>query len=353
MTKKNISRSIFLILFVLFGIALSAEPVHTDSTDTKKANSDFSFIPQIHGVLRGRWDLETTSGFSRFMVRNARVSVDGKVAPIVSYMVNIDFCDRGKVLPLDVYATLGPVKDFRFLVGQYRMPFGVESFRGPANQLFNNRSFIGKHVNNYRAVGVSAGYTLPKAPFTIEAGVFNPTTIDDHTRWVKKYAYAGKMTYKPSGWIVSAGFESIIPDSVRINLASATLGWGTGNFYVEGEYMIRAYTHKTHKTTQAYNFFANYELPLRKGLFNTLSFQARFDGMTDLASGTDPVGPDGKLATTQHGRRRLTIGSTLDYQYKTFRAALRVNFEKYWYDHSVRPNRGDDDILSAELIIKF
>lgn len=353
MRKKPLFRAFLTALIALSSLSMSATPQPEDSVSLNEKKESFSYIPEIHGVLRGRWDLETSSGYSRFMVRNARVNVEGKVAPIVSYMVNVDFCDRGKVLPLDVYAAIGPVANFQFLVGQYRMPFGVESFRGPASQYFNNRSFIGKHVNNYRAVGVSAGYTLKSVPLSIEAGAFNPTTIDDHTKWIKKYAYAGKITYKPGSWVAAAGFESLIPEAVRFNLVSATLGWGYDNFYVEGEYMARMYTHNTHKTTQAYNFFANYDIPLRKGLFNCLSFQARFDGMTDLASGTDPVEDNGKLLTTQAGRKRLTVGGTLDYKYKKLRAAIRLNFEKYWYDHNVAATRGNDDLLSAELIIKF
>ena len=43
----------------------------------------------------------------------------------------------------------------------------------------------------------------------------------------------------------------------------------------------------------------------------------------------------------------------LDYRYKILRAAIRLNYEKYWYDHSVKPSRGNGDMLTAELIVKF
>lgn len=317
-------------------------------------SSDFSYIPQIHGVFRGRWELETDGGYSHFQVRNARVSIDGYAAPILTYKFNVDLCDRGKIIMLDAYANITPVSKLNITVGQYRMPFGVESFRGPGGLYFNNRSYIGKHVNNYRAVGVSVGYTLPKLPLTLEGGAFNPTVIDDHSMWVKKYAYAAKLTYKPSSWIFATGFESLIPASVRINLASATIGWSHERFYVEGEYMARWYTHNAHSTTHAYNVFANYDFPLRKGLFDIWSVQARFDGMTDLASGTafDPV-KGGKLQTTAPGRKRLTLGTTLDYKYKSIRAAVRLNYEKCWFDHKSDISRGNGDMLSAELIVKF
>lgn len=341
MHLKQSNRALSLVLFVLTAVL------------SYGANDSISYIPEIHGVFRGRWEIETVDGYSHFQVRNARVSLEGNAAPILSYLLNVDLCDRGKLMLLDAYATVRPLKGFDIKVGQYRMPFGIESFRGPGGYYFNNRSFIGKNVNNYRAVGISAGYTLPGAPLSVEAGVFNPTVIDDHTGWVKKYAYAGRVVYKPSGWTFATGVESLIPDSVRINLFSATVGWGNDRLYVEGEYMARCYTHRTHKTTHAYNIFASYGIPLRKSFFDTLSFQARFDGMSNLASGTRSDERPGELATTAHGRKRLTVGSTLDYRFKRIRAAVRVNFEKYWYDNGYVPTRGNSDVLSAELIVKF
>lgn len=318
------------------------------------ANDSINYIPRIHGVFRGRWELETIDGYSHFQVRNARVSLDGMVLPILSYFLNADLCDRGKMMLLDAYATVNPLSGFDIKVGQYRMPFGIESFRGPGGYYFNNRSYIGKHVNNYRAVGVSVGYTLRRVPLTFEAGIFNPTVMDDQTTWVKKYAYAGRVIYKPSGWVLAGGVESIIPATVRINLYSATLGWGNERFYAEGEYMARTYTGQAHNTTQSFNIFANYSIPFRKRLFDSLSFQARFDGMTDLASGSVyQEGSKRLLATTAPGRNRLTVGSTLDYKYKKLRAALRVNFEKCWFDQGVEVPRGAGDMFSAELIVKF
>lgn len=317
-----------------------------------KADDSICYIPEFHGAFRGRWEMETTDGFSRFQVRNARVIIEGKVAPIISYKVNTDFCDRGKILILDAFATISPVKGAAVKVGQYRMPFGYESFRGPGTYFFNNRSFIGKHVNNYRAVGVSARYSFP-IPLSAEAGVFNPTVITDHTKWVKKYAYAGRLVYKPGDFVFATGFESIIPDSTRINLASVTAGWRCGAFYTEAEYMARMYTHHSHATTHAYNVFVSYSIPLRKSVFDTLSFQARMDGMTALANGMTAPNTDGFLTTTGDSRNRLTVGATLDYKYKVVRAAVRINYEKYWYKAGHIHDPGTDDVLSAELIIKF
>lgn len=342
-----ISRFFSRRLMVLVAATASLLTSHAD-------DETFSYIPDINGVFRGRWEVETTNGYSHFQVRNARLSVSGKVAPILSYMFNTDLCDRGKILILDAYANVLPARGVNINVGQYRMPFGIESFRGPGTYFFSNRSYIGKYVNNYRAVGVSAGYTLPSAPLSVEAGVFNPTVIEDHSTWVKKYAYAGRIQFTPSGWLFATGFESIIPGATRINLFSVTARWTFDHLLVEGEYMARMYSHKAHKTTNAFNIFANYDFPLKKGLFDIWSVQARFDGMTDLASGTTADSEtNSKLATTQQGRKRLTLGTTLDYKYKRLRASICLNYEKCWFDNHVTPAKNKDDLVCAELIVKF
>ena len=39
----------------------------------------------IHGTLRSKYEYQTSEGEGRFEVRNARVSVDGKLTDMVSY----------------------------------------------------------------------------------------------------------------------------------------------------------------------------------------------------------------------------------------------------------------------------
>lgn len=338
-------RSRFLISLLCF-LALAGN-VYAGDADSASAD----YRPEIHGVIRGRWDWATTDGVSRFQVRNARVSVRGNAAPTVTYLVNADLCDRGKFLFLDAYGRIALPAGFAVQAGQFRMPFGTDSFRGPGTYIFANRSFIGKKINNYRAVGVKVDYDLTAIPLTLQAGVFNPTTIDDHTRWVSYYAYAGRAIFQPGDFTIGIGAQSIEPDSVRINFVGASAGWQSGRWVAETEYIYRHYTNDAHKATNAWNVFVSYALPLRKSIFRTWSFQARYDGMTDLANGA----PDryGRLATTESGRQRITIGSTLDYQYKCFRAAVRLNFEKYFHQHGVSATTDNNDRLTAELVIKF
>ena len=42
------------------------------------------YLPKVHGTIRSKYELQTTTGMQRFQVRNARVSLDGKVQPELS-----------------------------------------------------------------------------------------------------------------------------------------------------------------------------------------------------------------------------------------------------------------------------
>ena len=63
----------------------------------------------IHGTIRSKYEYQTEEGEGRFEVRNARISVDGQLSPIVFYKAEIDLCDEGKIKMLDAYTRLKPV----------------------------------------------------------------------------------------------------------------------------------------------------------------------------------------------------------------------------------------------------
>ena len=37
------------------------------------------YLPNVHGTIRGKYEYQTTTDEQRFQVRNARISLDGKV----------------------------------------------------------------------------------------------------------------------------------------------------------------------------------------------------------------------------------------------------------------------------------
>ena len=42
------------------------------------------YLPKVHGTIRSKYELQTTTGMQRFQVRNARVRLDGQVLAVVA-----------------------------------------------------------------------------------------------------------------------------------------------------------------------------------------------------------------------------------------------------------------------------
>ena len=321
-----------------------AETPVQKSDDKEAEKENFSFVPRIHGALRARWELDTRTGDNRFQVRNARVSLEGKVAPSIDYYIQTDLCDRGKMKILDAWGRFRIIKGLTIQGGQFRMPFGVEPSRAPSNYIFANRSFMGKQVMNYRAVGGKVAYAIPKVPLTVEAGVFNPKAIGDHEVWQRTVAYSAKALYKlPAGFSVSVGYASIRPAGKRANLIDGFVSWQDSHWLIAGEYMYENYCNSSYKDVHSYVAFADWHMPVKCGVFNQWSVQGRFDGMTDHFS----LGSEDVFDAERH---RFTIGSTLTYKYKFVHADIRLNYEKYlsWKGEGKSPDR-----LVAELVIRF
>ncbi|MDE6557195.1 MAG: OprO/OprP family phosphate-selective porin [Duncaniella sp.] len=314
----------------------------------------FSIIPNVHGTLRTRYEMATGNGYAgdeRFQVRNARLTVDGHLAPPVSYFIQADLCDRGKVKILDAWGRIDFSQRFNVQAGQFRMPFGTDVYRAPFNYIFNNRSFVGKQMCNYRGVGARVAW-MPVKTLTLETGAYNPTSMADHEVWVRHLAYAAKVLWRVSDFSFSTGLLSLRPDGTRVNLTGASAGWQSGRWQTEAEYMIKHYTRSDLADTHAWVIWGNYAMPVSLGVFNEASFQARFDGLTDHSTGFHDN--DGRLIVTDPSRTRLTLGSTITYRYKRVHADIRLNYEAYFYRHDVIPSSPTEaSKVSAELVIRF
>lgn len=133
-----------------------------------------SYLPEIHGTIRAKYEFEPPINEGRFEIRNARLSVEGKIVPIIRYKAEIDLSDEGAIKMLDAYVRIQPVKPLKITVGQMRVPFTIDAHRSPHLQFFANRSFIAKQAGNVRDVGAAVGWTLGRAvPVSLEGGIFN------------------------------------------------------------------------------------------------------------------------------------------------------------------------------------
>lgn len=317
-------------------------------------SQSFSYKPEFGGVVRTRWEMSTAhdnSGENRFAVRNARLWLKGKILPQLQYYLRADLCDMGKMKFLDGWARFNLPENFAVQAGQFRMPFGVDAFKGPGTYIFANRSFIGRDDANNRKVGVQAMYEPKAFPLKLHVGVFSNNTISDHTPWSKEMAFASKATYDVGPLTFATGFQTLCPDSTRMNMADAAVTLKLGQFTAEGEYMYTHYTGDAFDDAHSFNIWADYGFLLKKGIFNRLSVQSRFEAVTARSNGMNDA--EGCLTQTFPKRKRLTVGATLAYVRKPVKCELMLDYEKYFYSDSYTPSIDRDDKIVAELVIVF
>lgn len=328
----------------LLSVAVAALPAAADSIPR-------DLLPTVGGAVRARWEMQTRGrGLNRFTVRNARVTVGGKLGAPVEYFLQADLCNQGKMQFLDGWVRLNILPKLYVQGGQFRMPFGVDAFRGPGNYIFANRSFIGRDMCNVRAVGLKAAWTVPGTRLGLEAGVFSPGIMETHSEWGHDKAAAGKATFGLGDFKISAGAATIIPDSLRMNLVDAAVVYSSDRWEASAEYMYEHYTGHAARDCHGAVCWADYKMPVRAGIFNRFSAQGRFEFITSHCTG---LHTDGKLNASQPARRRITVGATLTRLMGSRHADIRINYEKYFYNHGVTPLANRDDMIVAELVVKF
>lgn len=342
---------VFSFLFFSF---LSFIPLGANAQNDSIKEKHFSvpsWFPNISGTIRGKWEYQTKENESRFEVRTARVAIDGKIVPIVEYKAEIDLSDEGSIKMLDAYAGVLPLKGMAVRIGQMRVPFSIDAHRSPHKQYFANRSFIAKQVGNVRDVGLYGGYTFPKIPLTLEAGLFNGSGLTNQKNfWTKSLNFSAKAQYRlPLGFTLQASVQKISPDGGATYLYDGGITWQWKRFTAEAEYLRKHYTSTSFKDVNAFDAFACYDLPLRRGL-KKISFLMRYDAMGDHSDGT--LNDDGTLKLTDAARQRVTGGLTLSMA-KKMNADLRLNYEKYIYDDISLAKTSERDKVVVELVIHF
>lgn len=328
--------------FVLLCVGLTAHA---------QKDTAFSYLPELHGTFRSKYEYQTSEGKGRFEVRNARVSLEGKVLPAVSYKAEIDLSDEGSIKMLDAYGRLSLVRGVQITAGQMRVPFTIDAHRSPHLQWFANRSFIAKQVGNIRDVGAMVAWRpATRIPLTVEAGLFNGSGLTGQKDyWTSSLNYSAKVQATlPGGLTLEGSLQQIRPENVAEHLWNAGLTWKTGRFTFETEYMRKYYSHHAYSAVDALDAMARYTIPFRK---TDLSLLTRFDFM-DRHSDGKANAETGLLTTTDRARRRLTVGGTWHFSHP-LTAELRANYEKYWYHGEGTAKVSEHDKAVLELMIHF
>lgn len=310
------------------------------------------YLPAVHGTIRSKYELQTTNGMQRFQVRNARVSLDGKVLPVIAYKAEIDLSDEGSIKMLDAYARFIPNDTWNLTMGQMRVPFTIDAHRSPHQQYFANRSFIAKQVGNVRDVGVTGAFSLKEGlPLKLEGGLFNGSGLINQKEWHNTLNYSAKLQLMPrENYNLTLSIQKIHPDNVSIYMYDVGTYYEFSNWHIEAEYLYKTYAGNSFDNVHAFNAFVNYDLPMQKGLFKKISFLGRYDSVGDHSNGV--ANEDGNLYITDFARRRVTGGVTLSFG-KAFQADLRINYEKYFYDKLSLAKESEQDKFVMELMVRF
>jgi len=317
------------------------------------------YKPNIHGTIRGKYELQTEEGENRFEVRTARISVDGNVTPYLSYKAEVDLCDEGKIKMLDAYARLKMLRKWQFTIGQMRVPFTIDAHRSPHQQYFANRSFIAKQVGNVRDVGAALGYeTNVGFPIKLEAGLFNGSGLTNQKDfWTKKINFSAKaQLFFPKGFNLTLSMQKIRPDITTVMMYDAGAYWHSHGWHIEAEYLYKHYAHEEFDNVHAFDTFISYDIPLRRCAVKYITPLIRYDYMGDHSDGlhyTDGTADEnGKLKINDYQRSRLTGGVTLSLK-KPFTGDIRINYEKYFYRDGAVAKPSEKDKAVVEFMVRF
>lgn len=310
------------------------------------------YIPTFSGGIRARYEYLTNQNLGAFKVRNLRLGVDGYVAPILSYRAEVDFADWGKIVLIDGFLKVDPIKDLYFSLGQQRMPFGLAAHRRPQQQYFSNRTFVAKHTGTIRDVGLVGSYSIPKFPLTVQASFFNNHgTGENKDYFTNTYGFSAKLLSAfCNNWFVTASTGRVKRGETRQQMWDAGAYFDNGLWHVEAEYLRIQYVHGLFKPTNACDFFVYRNFPIEKKMIGGISAAVRYDYMSDHSLGN--LNEEGKLTAEEPQRHRLTLGATLSLKTK-FQADFRINYEKYFFKKDIVPTTFDDDKIVVEVIASF
>ncbi len=363
---NNVKASV-LVAFAMFGLATAEAQTLEERVAKLEGNLQTmtdrqKYLPQIHGILRGKYEYEPDLNASRFEVRNARLSAEGNLPLRSSYKLEVDLCDESAIKMKDAWVRVNPISTMRITLGQQRMPFSIDAHRNPSAQYFANRSFIAKQVGDMRDVGAAIGYDIvnkkSQKVLSVDAGMYNGSNLDNQkTAWFTSPAYSARIQYFPvKGLALIPSVQHQLIASREASYTSVDFGayYEWNDLHLEAEYLRKHYAKDAFDDCNAIDAMAIYKMPLKKGYLGGVSYLLRYDYMDNHSDGKKGlIEGTTRLLQSDAQRHRLTAGLTFHVTNKYFPTDIRLNYEKYWYPHGGTPKESEQDKLVAELMIKF
>ncbi len=231
-------------------------------------SSDGRFETQITGY--GQLDYRAYQSGDHppntFLVRRARLSLEGKIERYYDFKIEGDFADIVGTQLRDFYVRVHRIDEFQMSFGQFRVPISQEEIRSDAYQDFVERSLVNNLVPS-RSPGVMASGVINKGVFEYQVGMFNGKgllainnngTPESAVRlrfapwkngdgfWTKGFIFGGAYTQGRSlggisvrGLTESRSFSFFVPDTIngKIIRANGEFTWLLGPAAIRAEYV--------------------------------------------------------------------------------------------------------------------
>lgn len=207
---------------------LEAKQKAQPRVDVAPAEKGFLFTsPDAENTLRvrgmvqvdSRWFFDKSIDNDAFIVRRARIGLEGKIAKTTEYQVVGEYAGSTATL-LDANLTLNYAPEAQFKFGRFKTAIGLEQVQSDLAVPFIERSFVSQLIPN-RDIGVQLAGDLFDARVNYAVGVFNGT-IDGGNNATQTDGNDGKNV------AVRVLFQPWVKDKAS---ALAGLSFGLGGTY--------------------------------------------------------------------------------------------------------------------------
>lgn len=304
--------------------------------------STSEYLPDLDVILKVKTEYDLDNSMMRFEVRNARFGLKGKINSIMSYRIELDLSDEGKMKMLDAYVRITPLKNLDIYMGQRKIPFSTDYMRNPAENIFANRSFLAKYINDgMRDIGFYIDYKLETGiPVNILLGAVNGTG-NNNPQWIEKPNFVSRLVVgKETGFRATGNLyygEAEYRD--HLTMFGGELRYTNGKIFVESEYISRNWNDTLDERFHDDGIYLHsyYNFKIDKRAVKMISPTARWDMM-----GSSVLGGEADA-------KRLTFGVNVGFDPKQFHSEIRLNYENYF--KSSLPIHTDK--LTLEFIARF
>jgi hypothetical protein len=307
--------------------------------------------PKFSGYIRSWYQSDFSTNQGQFLVKMARVNVGGNVNEFASYKFMVDAAPLSKFstttttingtkvltgasstfsdILLDAQATIAPVKDLSFSMGQFKVPFSTDNLRGGASIDFVNRPLLTNVAPALRDIGFMGSYKIKgSTPIDVSAGLFNGTG-QNKAEGDRSSNYVSRVNVGIiKGLNAAANYYGGTNAGSDLSIVDLGVDWAVDQFFVDGEYAMRdSKTLGTTLSSSSYFAYVLYNLQFVDSEIKSIVPAVRYESFD----------PNTSVSSNEVGR--ITLGVAVEFA-KVSYAQFRINYEKYDYKNGTpNPNK--------------